>query len=242
VLSTRNELLLSLPVSEQAELGSRVKRILLPHGFVLHDCGQSVETVYFPEKGAVSLVVELAGGTAIESALVGVDGAVGGFAAINCWPALNKAVVQIECSSLALSAEQLRRHCATGSSLPRLLGLHNQFLSAQAQQSAACNASHHLEARLCRWLLRAHDLCGNSFALTQEALAAFLGVRRTSVSLTAQSLQDAGLIRYRRGIIEIVDLDRLRKSSCECHAAIRAQRDRLQPTAFVTPQTAGAAG
>jgi CRP-like cAMP-binding protein len=229
VFSGRNELLAALPVNEQAQLAPYLKRILLPHGSVLHETGQPIDTVYFPESGAISLAVDLITGEAIESALVGFDGAVGGFAAINDWPASNKAVVQIETTALAIAAEHFRRHCAVGSSLPMLLGLHNQFVYAQAQQFAACHAVHYLEARLCRWLLRAHDLCGNSFALTQEALAAFLGVRRTSVSLTAQSLQDASIIRYRRGVIEITDLDRLRTSSCECDAALRAQRDRLRP-------------
>ena len=225
----RNELLLALSANERAEIGPHLRRMLLPHDAVLHETGEPIETVYFPESGAISLAVDLRTGELIESALVGSDGCVGGFAAVQGWPALNKAIVQIEASVLAISAEQLRRICANGSSLPMLLGLHNQFLHAQAQQSAACHASHHLEARLSRWLLRASDLCGRNFALTQEALAAFLGVRRTSVSLTAQSLQDAGMIRYRRGIIEILDLDLLRKSSCECHAALQAQRERLQP-------------
>src|SRR5262249_48009456 len=149
------------------------------------------------------LVVELSTGDMVECALVGSDGAVGGFAAIHGLPALNKAVAQVEGLALMIAAEQLRRVCDRQSQLTTLLGLHNQFLYSQAQQAAACNASHHLEARLSRWLLRAHDLCGPKFALTQEAVAAFLGVRRTSVSLAAQMLQNVGIIRYRRGTIEI---------------------------------------
>jgi CRP-like cAMP-binding protein len=241
VVPVRNEMLSSLPASEREALGVHLTRTLLPRDSVLHETGATVKKVYFPESGAISLVVDLTTGEVIESALVGSDGAVGGFAALNGWPALNKAVVQIESSALVVSAEQLRRLCTPKSSLARLLGLHNQFLHAQAQQSAACHASHHLEARLSRWLLRASDLCGRSFALTQEALAAFLGVRRTSVSLTAQSLQDAGTIRYRRGVIEILDLDRLRKSSCECEAALRAQRDRLRRADALQPDLSGRA-
>jgi CRP-like cAMP-binding protein len=236
VVPVRNEMLSSLPASEREALGVHLTRTLLPRDSVLHQTGATVKKVYFPESGAISLVVDLTTGEVIESALVGSDGAVGGFAALNGWPALNKAVVQIESSALVVSAEQLRRLCTPKSSLARLLGLH-----AQAQQSAACHASHHLEARLSRWLLRASDLCGRSFALTQEALAAFLGVRRTSVSLTAQSLQDAGTIRYRRGVIEILDLDRLRKSSCECEAALRAQRDRLRRADALQPDLSGRA-
>jgi hypothetical protein len=123
----------------------------------------------------------------------------------------------------------LRRLFAPDSALATLIGLHNQFVGCQAQLAAACNASHNLEQRLSRWLLRAHDVCGPSFGLTQEALAAFLGVRRTSVSLTAQVLQNAGVIRYRRGAIEICNLQRLRNAACECHEALSLQRERLRP-------------
>jgi CRP-like cAMP-binding protein len=225
---SQNELLASLPAREREALEAQGKRVQLPAGMVLHATGETIERVYFPQIGAISLVVELSTGEMVEAALVGWDGAVGGFAALHNLPALNKAVVQIECSALVISAERLRRLCERDSALAALLGLHNQFLLCQAQQSAACNADHHLEARLSRWLLRANDLCGPSFALTQEALAAFLGVRRTSVSLIAQALQNLGIIRYRRGVIEIRDLERLRQVSCECHQALRLQRERLR--------------
>jgi CRP-like cAMP-binding protein len=214
-------------VREREALDAQGKRVLLHTGSVLHQTGEAIERVYFPHSGAISLVVEMSTGEMVEAALVGWDGAVGGFAALHNLPALNKAVVQIECTALVVAAERLRRACEQDSTLAGLLGLHNQFLLCQAQQSAACNATHHLEARLCRWLLRAHDLCGPSFGLTQEALASFLGVRRTSVSLTAQALQNIGIIRYRRGVIEIRDLQRLRQVSCECHEALRLQRERL---------------
>src|SRR5262245_6125468 len=108
-----------------------------------------------------------------------------------------------------------------------MIARHNEFVLAQAQQSAACNAVHPLEARLCRWLLRAYDLCGPQISLTQEQLAAFLGVRRTSVSLTAHALQQDGVIRYRRGTVEILDLERLKHDACECHKALLVQKARL---------------
>jgi CRP-like cAMP-binding protein len=98
----------------------------------------------------------------------------------------------------------------------------------QAQQSAACNASHTLEARLARWLLRAHDLSGgDTLLLTHEFLGQMLGVQRSSVSLIANTLQTAGLIRYRRGRIEITNLEGLMESSCQCYKAVKTQYDRL---------------
>jgi hypothetical protein len=174
------------------------------------------------------LVIDLSTGETIESALVGFDGAVGAGPAIYGFAALNRAVVQIPGSALVISAAQLRALCDKYEKLATILGQHHQMLYAQAQQSAACNALHSVEARLSRWLLRIYDLCGPDFTVTQEALAAFMGVRRTSISITAHALQNAGIIRYRRGKIEVLNVDRLRQTCCECHAALRAQRERMQ--------------
>jgi CRP-like cAMP-binding protein len=105
---------------------------------------------------------------------------------------------------------------------------HEQAVFAHAQQSAACNASHSVEARLSRWLLRARDLCdGENLALTQELLAQIIGVQRNAISIVAHALQSAGIIRYSRGHIEITDLEGLRATCCECYQAVKARRDRL---------------
>jgi CRP-like cAMP-binding protein len=105
---------------------------------------------------------------------------------------------------------------------------HEQVLFAQAQQTAACNVAHTVESRLARWLLRARDLSGSDkLELTQEFLAQMLGVRRSSVSPVANELQRTGLIRYRRGHIEILDLEGLQSASCECYGTVKAHYDRL---------------
>ena len=105
---------------------------------------------------------------------------------------------------------------------------HEQALFAQAQQSAACNASHTVEARLSRWLLRAHDLSGtDTLSLTQEFLGQMLGVQRSTVSIVANTLQQAGLISYSRGRIEIVNLGGLQEACCECYGTVKAHYDRL---------------
>ena len=109
-----------------------------------------------------------------------------------------------------------------------LLARHEQALLAQVQQSAACNASHPVEARLSQWLLRAHELCDDqTLPLTQELLAQMIGVQRNAVSLVAHTLQQAGIISYSRGHIEIDDLEGLAQTSCECYRVVKAQRDRL---------------
>jgi CRP-like cAMP-binding protein len=222
-----NRLLLALPAEERARFAAHLRHVHLPHGAVLHETGRPIERVYFPESGAVSLVVDLMPGETIETALIGLDGAVGGNDALHQAAALNRAVMQIDGSALAIESEALRKICDERSGLRRLLAAYDRFVHAQAHQAAACNVAHTLDARVARWLLRAQNLCSNKFLLTQEALAALLGVRRTSVSLTAHAFQDAGTIRYRRGEIEIVDTDKLRGLACECHAALAAHREQL---------------
>jgi CRP-like cAMP-binding protein len=230
-----NQLLLSIPAEERARFAAHLRHTHLPRGTVLHEAGRAIERVYFPERGAISLVVDLASGETIETALIGVDGAVGGHDALHPTATLNRAVVQIEGSALAIESDALRKICDERSELCKLLAAYDRFVCAQTQQAAACNVTHSLDARIARWLLRAQHLCGRNFVVTQEALATLLGVRRTSVSLTAHGFQDAGIIRYRRGEIEIVDTDKLRGIACECHATLAAHRERLlaQPATSV---------
>jgi CRP-like cAMP-binding protein len=113
-------------------------------------------------------------------------------------------------------------------SLRSLLIRHEQVLFAQAQQSAACNASHKVEARMCRWLLRIRDLTGSDdLKLTQEFLAQMLGVRRTSVTLVAGTLQKADLIKCKRGNIRLLNVEQLKEATCECYATVKANYERL---------------
>jgi CRP-like cAMP-binding protein len=156
---------------------------------------------------------------------------VGGSAAFDNQISLNRAVVQVAGAASALNVNRFRELAQQSESLRAKLARHEQFLLAQAQQSAACNAAHTLEARLSRWLLRCHDLLdSDDIPLTQELLAEMLGVRRTSVTLVASDLQKSGLIHYRRGHIRLLDLEGLRESACECYGTIKAHADRLLGT------------
>src|SRR5260370_33005860 len=151
-------------------------------------------------------------------ASAGVDGVI----------ALNDAIVQRPGTGCILGVAHLGRAAEQGVSFRSTLIRHEQALLAQTLQSAACNASHTVESRLSRWLLRARDLSGSdTLFLTQEFLAQMLGVERSSVSIVANTLQHAGLIRYRRGRIEIANLDGFSDVSCECYAAVKAHYDRL---------------
>jgi CRP-like cAMP-binding protein len=224
-----NQLLASLASADFELLSPHLKPVELVHGAVLFETGDPVTRVYFPHSGIVSLVVDLAGGEAIEAAMIGRDGVVGGAAALDGnIAALNKGIVQVEGTASTLSVRYLRTAAEQSALLRTKLVWHEQALLVQAQQSAACNAAHTVEARMARWLLRSRDLCGSdTLSLTQEFLAQMLGVRRTSVSLVASTLQAAGLIRYRRGRIEIIDLKGLRGIACECYATVKGHYDRL---------------
>jgi CRP-like cAMP-binding protein len=187
-----------------------------------------VERIYFPHSGVVSLVVELNIGEMIETAMVGRDGVVNAAAALDGKVSFNKGIVQVAGAASVIDVEKIRRLADQLKSFRALLIRHEQVLFAQSQQSAACNASHSVENRLCRWLLRMRDLAGSDdLTLTQEFLAQMLGVRRPSVSVVANTLQKAGLIRYRRGHIRLLDVKGLRRGACECYGTVKAHYARL---------------
>ena len=185
-----------------------------------------VKRVYFPHSGAISLVVEMDVGDMIETAMVGRDGVHNAASALDGKVSLNKGIVQLAGVTSVIDADKLRTIADKNKVLRSIIIRHEQVLLAQSQQSAACNASHSVEARMCRWLMRMRDLAdGDEMTLTQEFLAQMLGVRRSSVSIVAGTLQKAGFIRYRRGNIRILDLKcslsdgHFANSSASCIAA-----------------------
>jgi CRP-like cAMP-binding protein len=212
-----NMLLARLSRPDYNRVAPHLTRIGLQQGDVLVESHSLIDKVYFPHTGILSLVVELAGGGAVETAIVGRDGAFGANQALNDKVSLNSISVQVpgEASTmpantlrdLALELPEFRKH---------LLGF-ELFMFAQAQQTAACNALHQIRERTCKWLAQMQDLTGDDLPLTQEFLAQMIGVRRTSVSTVAQELQSSGLIEYNRGRIHIKDRQRLHLACCECY-------------------------
>ena len=141
-----------------------------------------------------------------------------------------RAVVQVPMAGAQIAAPMFRKAAQQSSELRNLIVKYNEVLLAQVQTTAACNALHHVEARLSRWILQTRDRTDTDrIPLTQEFLSEMLGVRRTSVSEVAHKLQAAGLIRYSRGVIEIVDRPALERRACECYAAIREKAARILP-------------
>jgi hypothetical protein len=175
----------------------------------------------------LEILVPLREGHLVQTGMVGHDGAVGAVQALEGKVSPNKIVVQVAGRAAVIHADRVCE-IAQGSPSVRLLLLsHNQFFLAEVQQSAACNAVHPVHQRVCRWMLRMNDLIGMHVPLTQDLLSKMIGVRRTSVTIAAASLQDAGVIRYSRGHVQIVDIERLKQASCECYQAVRDHYDRI---------------
>jgi len=223
-----NHLLASLAADKIAALLPHLQTVELPPETVLFETGDTIQTIYFPLRGVASVVVDLSAGETIETAMIGRDSLVGGSAAFDNQVSLNRVVVQVGGAAAALNVDRFRELVQQSESFRAKLARHEHFLLAQAQQSAACNATHALDQRLCRWLLRCRDLLdSDDIGLTQEFLAEMLGVRRTSVTLVAGALQKSGLIRYRRGHIRLLDHGGLLDGACECYGTIKAHADRL---------------
>jgi CRP-like cAMP-binding protein len=222
-----NRLLASLPSASLERILPHLRVRELPFAQVLTEAQSSIDHVYLPHAGVISLVVELQDGEMLETAMVGSDGAVGAASALDGKVSLNKAVVQLAGVASVIKADTIRELALSDDSLRSRLIRHEQVLFAAAQQTAACNASHLVEARLCRWLLRMRDLAGEDLNVTQEFLGQMLGVRRTSVSLVASTLQNAGLIRYRRGNVRILDVPGVKEVACECYETVRLNYELL---------------
>ena len=228
VLRPPNRLLQLLPAAEFQSLQPHLETVELAKGAVLTEAGTPVPYVYLPHSGVVSVMVSLSEGQTVEVAMLGRDSLIGTSAALSDGPALTDAIVVVPGAASVLKTEDLRAATDQNARLRKLLVRHEQALLVQAQQSAACNASHSVESRLSRLLLRARDLSDSeALPLTQEFLAQMIGVRRNAVSIVAHAFQQAGLVSYSRGHIEIRDIDGLRKTCCECYAAVRTQFDRL---------------
>jgi CRP-like cAMP-binding protein len=195
---------------------------------VLVEVGETLKRAYLPHKGVISLVVKLARGEHVQIAMIGRDSIFGSLSALGDPVALNSAVVLVPGTASTLDLDRLRAAAEQSTTLRMMLMRHGLAVYAQIQQTAGCNAAHTVESRLARCLLQTRDLSGtDKFVLTQESMAQMIGARRNSVSLVANTLQQANFIRYSRGHIEIVNLDGLSKTACECYATVKAHYTRL---------------
>ena len=237
-MTKSNALLMSFSDRDMDALTPFLKTVQLNSHQVLAETGDTISLAYFPTTCVISLVVVLSSGELIEAAMVGRDGVVGGAGALDGKMSLCRAVVQLPGEAVTCSVDGLSTAAFQSRSLISVLVRHEQTLYAQAQQSTACMAAHQIEARFARWLLRARDLAGSdALPFTQEFLAEMLGVQRTSISPVAHTFQRAGIIRYARGKIEILDVEALRESACECYETVRSQYQALLGTTIARRST-----
>lgn len=223
-----NRLLASLSRSDFNRLASALSTVSLAQGTVLYDLDDEVKHAYFPQTGMISLLSVVGDGRAIETATVGREGVVGAMAGLGLHTAVDRAVVQLPLTVSRIGAASFRKAVQASTALRDVMIASNQTLLAQAQATAACNALHAVEKRLCRWILHTRDRNdGDVVPLTQEFLSEMLGVRRSSVGDVARKLQEAKLIRYSRGTITIVDRKALEAASCECYRAILRRTSRI---------------
>ncbi|MBP6545631.1 MAG: Crp/Fnr family transcriptional regulator [Phenylobacterium sp.] len=228
--SLQNRLLAALPSADHGLVGPHLTHVELERGRLLYEPGDPIDTVYFPLDGVISLMTLMENGAAIESATIGPEGALGLMAAVSPRPSLSRAIVQTPCRAVRISATQLHEAWEKSPAIRKLVDRHTEALFGHAIQSVACNALHSVEARFCRWLLTCHDrISTNTVALTQEFLADMLGVQRTTVTAVARALQERDYIRYRRGIVDIIDRPGLEAMTCECYGVVRRNYERLLP-------------
>jgi CRP-like cAMP-binding protein len=196
-----NRLLKRMSAEDRAQLQPHLKKAALTRSAVLHAAGAPIEQVYFPLSGMVSVLALMRTGEAIETAIIGREGVVGAAVGTNGSRSAGQAMVQIPGSALQVESKKFSDLFKSSTSFRTLMSDYQTILLLQAQQSAACHAFHSVEARLCRWLLQSQDTTqSDTVPLTQEFLSHMLGVQRTSVSLSAHTLQKAGLVRYSRGV------------------------------------------
>jgi CRP-like cAMP-binding protein len=223
-----NGFLSSLSADDFELVRPHLRTVDLVQDFVLVSAGDVLKRAYMPHRGLISLVVDLARGEHVQIAMIGRQSIFGVLSAFGDPTALNSAVVMVPGPASTIDLERLRAAADQSATFRSVLVRHALAVYAQVQQTAGCNASHTVESRLARCLLQTHDLSGGcKLVLTQEAMAQMIGARRNSVSLVASTLQQANYIHYSRGHIDILDIEGLKKTACECYASVKAQYERL---------------
>lgn len=224
-----NRLLAALPEAEWARWLPQLEEVELRLGHVMHESGIALDYVYFPTSAIVSLLYVMEDGASAEIAVVGHEGIVGVSLFMGGESTPSRAVVQSAGLGFWLASSVIKEEFKRAPVMHLLLR-YTQALITQMAQTAVCNRHHSLDQQLCRWLLLSLDrLEGSELVMTQELIANMLGVRREGVTEGALKLQHAGLIRYARGRITVLDRPGLERATCECYEVVRKEYDRLLP-------------
>lgn len=239
----QNQLLASLPLDALAGMLPRLDLVALKPRQPIYASGEAMTAVYFPEAGMVSLVANLDNGMQAEVGVIGREGMLGGSILSGVATSFTEAMVQIPGAAWRMTTADLGHELKCNPPLRPLLSRYGEALQAQIMQTAACNVLHTLEQRLVRWLLMVHDRSdSDELALTQDFMAMMLGVQRPTLTLAAGVLQRAGLIRYARGHLTVLDRPALEVASCECYDAVRQRFAALLGDRDALGTTAGGEG
>ena len=226
--TTQNHLLAAIPTEEYVRLEADLELVPMPLGLVLSESGGVMQHLYFPTTCIVSLLYVLEDGSSAEIGVVGNEGIVGISLFMGGGTTPSRAVVRSAGHGYRLKAQLLQHEFNKGGAVMRLLLRYTQSLMTQMTQTAVCNRHHSVEQQLCRALLLSLDrMQSNALTMTQELIASMLGVRREGVTEAAGNLQRAGLIRYSRGHIDILDRPGLERAVCECYGVVKVEYDRL---------------
>jgi CRP-like cAMP-binding protein len=227
-IKKQNQLLAKLSPDEMEVLDPHLEIISLSHGQMLIEPNEAIPYVYFPINSLLSMVTVMENGSAVESGCIGREGMAGIPIFLDASTTSMQTLAQIPGQAVRIKADIIKQTFDNGGSLQKLLYGYIHTVIVLGSQSTACNALHHIEARLCRWLLMSSDGVGSdSLLLTQEFLSTMLGVRRSGVSEAASKLQSRGLISYQRGQIQILDRKGLETSACECYSIVKTEYKRL---------------
>jgi len=224
----QNHILEALPSDVRERLFPHLKLVSLARGGVVYESGAPLRQVYFPTDCVISLLYVLADGSSAEISVVGNEGAVGLSLFIGGETTTSRAIVQSAGSAYRLTGRRLRAEFESHGDMLHILLRYSQSLLTQMAQTAVCNRHHSVDQQFCRWLLLSLDrLPSNTLTVTQEMIASMLGVRREGVTAAAGKLQKAGVIKYTRGQITVLDRPRLEQLSCECYAVVKTETDRV---------------
>ena len=229
-METSNRLLNALAPEDLVRLGPHLDSFRTRAGTVLYEPETHLDWVYFPERGLISIISVMLSGETAESAVVGREGAVGFVEAAGSGIYLSRALVQADLRALRAPAARYRDALNGSATLRRAVAEHAELNMAEGRQAVACMAHHQADRRLCWWLLECQDRAGSGdqLPLTQEFLAAMLGLQRSTVNAIAGQLRDEGLIDYHRARVTILDRAGLEAKCCECYATSQHFRRLIQ--------------
>jgi len=227
----RNLPLASLPPEDLSLLAPHLTEVEFTQGQILAEIDDRISHIYFPQSGIISFVMVTSAGQSVEAATIGREGIVSAVSVLGTGVSIVQSMVQIPGSGFRMDAARFQAAVEQSRNVRRMVDLCAEGLTGQSLQSNACMAFHTVEARMARWLLTARDqIDSDMIPLTQEFLGQMLGCQRTTVTLVAHTLQAAGMVRYRRGKVQILDATALQETSCECYAQTLQRFERIFPS------------